>query len=336
MLQHSTVLKIFLLNFWISTQQEGVNSIKDVKIDFSMVVSIGESVTMDCKFNLENESLYSVKLYKGSKEFLHFIPEFSPPYSVYNVKGVDVHSTNMSLDRLRFEYSGDSLQSLVSLNHLKNEKIGFGSIRVLMAPANLLSQGLYGCEVSADSPSWDTQIVRRRLHVLVEPTTQPEINGIEANYKSGQNLHLTCISKDTYPAANITWYMAGRKVESAGSDQLTESSGLITTRSYLNISINHSTEIKCLSSLWTHHYQSKNYALLVKDPPVEPVKTNQTEHISQAIRDQNSSGSGVEISHWIILLFSSIIQHLIIQLIQFLIHPDSVIHPKIHPIQVQL
>ena len=40
----------------------------------------------------------------------------------------------------------------------------------------------------------------------------------------------------------------------------------------------------------THHYQSKNYALLVKDPPVEPVKTNQTEHISQAIRDQNSSG----------------------------------------------
>ena len=34
---------------------------------YDQYVYSGESVSLECRFNLENESLYSVKLYKGSK-----------------------------------------------------------------------------------------------------------------------------------------------------------------------------------------------------------------------------------------------------------------------------
>ena len=49
------------------------------------------TVTMECSFKLEeSESLYSIKLYKGREEFLHFVPAFHPPYKVFSTKGVRV------------------------------------------------------------------------------------------------------------------------------------------------------------------------------------------------------------------------------------------------------
>merc|ERR1712107_202222 len=120
---------------------------------------------------------------------------------------------------------------------------------MLLSKVTLFTQGLYGCEVSADAPSWDTQVVRRRLHVLVEPVKQPVIVGVEPMYKPGQFLKLSCISENTYPAANITWYLDGEKIESAGVSTKTEASGLITTSSHLNSSVYSSVEAKCLASL---------------------------------------------------------------------------------------
>ena len=51
----------------------------------------GSEVLLDCSFNLEAESLYSIKLYKGREEFLHFVPEFAPPYKVFNTKGININ-----------------------------------------------------------------------------------------------------------------------------------------------------------------------------------------------------------------------------------------------------
>lgn len=48
-------------------------------------------MTLSCSFKLEEaESLYSIKLYKGREEFLHFVPALQPPYKVFNTKGVRV------------------------------------------------------------------------------------------------------------------------------------------------------------------------------------------------------------------------------------------------------
>ena len=48
-------------------------------------------MTLECSFKLEeSEVLYSIKLYKGREEFLHFVPALHPPYKVFSTKGVTV------------------------------------------------------------------------------------------------------------------------------------------------------------------------------------------------------------------------------------------------------
>jgi len=265
-----------------------VGSIREAHLHFPSVVSIGEPVTLECRFKLEDESLYSVKLYRGNKEFLHFIPEFSPPYKVYPTRGISIKSVNMSLGSLMYQYPSSS-----TIINAKPSQIGSGSIVVELERVNLYTHGLYSCEISADSPSWDTRVVRRRLHVLVEPVKQPIIVGIEPAYKPGQDVNITCIAKDTYPSSNITWYTGGKKVPDQLSVGSAGPSGLITTTSTLNVPIYNNITVKCITSLWTHHYQSLSYSLVVRDPLMASVKTNNTFRGSDAISKAESVGAVV-------------------------------------------
>jgi len=279
-----------LFIFILSLGASRVGSIKEVHLHFPSVVSIGEPVKLECRFSLEDESLYSVKLYRGNKEFVHFVPEFSPPYQVYTRKGINIKSVNMSLGAKVFQYP--TMHSITQpMNNLKYNKIGAGSIAVELERVNLYTHGLYSCEISADAPSWDTGVVRRRLRVLVEPVKQPIIVGIRTVYKPGQDLNITCIVKDTYPSSNITWYMGGKKVPDQLSVGSAGPSGLITTTSTLNVPIYNNISVKCITSLWTHHYQSLRYSLVVRDPLMAPVKTNNTFRGSDAISQAGFGGA---------------------------------------------
>lgn len=43
-----------------------------------------------CKYNLDNESLYSVKWYKDGHEFYRYVPRDMPPAQVFALPGVNV------------------------------------------------------------------------------------------------------------------------------------------------------------------------------------------------------------------------------------------------------
>ena len=43
-----------------------------LRLDVPEVVMLGEDTAMECFFDLEGEDLYSVKWYKGGKEFFRF------------------------------------------------------------------------------------------------------------------------------------------------------------------------------------------------------------------------------------------------------------------------
>lgn len=43
-----------------------------------------------CKYNLDNESLYSVKWYKDGHEFYRYVPRDTPPAQVFALPGVNV------------------------------------------------------------------------------------------------------------------------------------------------------------------------------------------------------------------------------------------------------
>lgn len=50
----------------------------------------GESTTLRCEFDLQGERLYSVKWYKGGREFFRHVPNELPKKQVYKVTGVNV------------------------------------------------------------------------------------------------------------------------------------------------------------------------------------------------------------------------------------------------------
>jgi len=68
-----------------------------------------EDAVLGCKFDLDGESLYSVKWYKDGFEFYRYVPRDMPPGQVFPLPGVDVevseHSarTSTKTDSIQFE-----------------------------------------------------------------------------------------------------------------------------------------------------------------------------------------------------------------------------------------
>ncbi|XP_046812612.1 uncharacterized protein LOC111685096 [Lucilia cuprina] len=85
-----------------------------------------ETAALGCKYDLDGESLYSVKWYKDGFEFYRYVPRDMPPGQVFPLPGVDVDLQN-------------STDNVVVLNRV-----------------TLQSTGRYRCEVSGEAPSFQT------------------------------------------------------------------------------------------------------------------------------------------------------------------------------------
>lgn len=49
-----------------------------------------DTVTLQCNYNLSGEPIYTVKWYKGSKEFYRYIPKELPNVQVFALPGITV------------------------------------------------------------------------------------------------------------------------------------------------------------------------------------------------------------------------------------------------------
>ena len=96
------------------------------------------------------------------------------------------------------------------------------------------------------------------------------MTGLQKHYKPGDVLNITCISSDSFPAANISWFINGNKVifllyyfihalltnlfqASSSSvrktDVTTEKSGLLSSYSQLSLLATDKLIIKCVASI---------------------------------------------------------------------------------------
>lgn len=50
------------------------------------------------------------------------------------------------------------------------------------------------------------------LFVPVKPKLRPNIAGFKSSYRVGDQLQATCYINNTYPAANLTWFVNGKMV----------------------------------------------------------------------------------------------------------------------------
>jgi hypothetical protein len=68
----------------------GVGGLRNVSVIVPAAVSPGDTVTLQCSYDLEGDELYTVKWYKGRQEFFRYVPKELPHTLVFPLPGVNV------------------------------------------------------------------------------------------------------------------------------------------------------------------------------------------------------------------------------------------------------
>ncbi|XP_063531932.1 uncharacterized protein LOC134742673 [Cydia strobilella] len=173
-------LMLVLLLGWITDTK----ALKDVQLIAPSAVRLGDEVQLGCKWTLEgNETLYSVKWYRGRQEFFSYLPKEYPFTRIFPQPGIDVDVSKST------------------------------SQQVALRQATRALAGRFRCEVSADAPSFHTQVRSAFIHVVELPPDNPTIKAEKGWYASGDSLRAQCSSPPADPPANLTWLLNGRDIQ---------------------------------------------------------------------------------------------------------------------------
>ncbi|XP_049867917.1 junctional adhesion molecule 2A-like [Pectinophora gossypiella] len=170
-------LKIMLWMSIVIFSLQGSLCLRDVHMVIPEAVERKSTVEMKCQYDLEQEVLYSVKWYRGDREFCRYSPRDVPPLKIFPIPGIDVNKDETDSKRLTIVNATD------------------------------VANGRYTCEVSADAPSFQTAQVHGFMYVVDLPSTDPTLSGIKRRYRSGMKLRAECISRNSLPAANLSFFI---------------------------------------------------------------------------------------------------------------------------------
>ncbi|XP_005176910.1 uncharacterized protein LOC101893062 [Musca domestica] len=169
-----------------------VDCLKDLKIFVPDAVIMGNAATLSCQYDLEQAALYSVRWYFGTEEFYRYVPKESPPTLVFPVSGINVDLSN-------------SDATSVTLKGVTRELTGS-----------------YQCEVSEDAPLFHTDIRSAHMQVIELPKDDPTMQVEKKIITANDYFKAVCTIGPSYPAANITWYINGRKVYKTPFQRITQ------------------------------------------------------------------------------------------------------------------
>ncbi|KAF7283581.1 uncharacterized protein LOC143194125 [Rhynchophorus ferrugineus] len=230
---------------------KGVFPLRNVQVTIPKAVKVYDTVTLLCKYDLEGEQLYSVKWYKGNKEFFRYIPKEMPSMLVFPIPGINVDLSKSNANE-------------VVLRDVQREVTG-----------------LYRCEVSTDMPNFYTMIVSSYMYVVDIPSENPILH-IQREFVEGNYLvRANCSAPPSFPAMNITWYINGLKVNENGRKIINlspiqtfpmDKRRLRMTVSYVSKEINENVfqggviKVQCVSTLF-HLYKSEDVRYIDDDRP---------------------------------------------------------------------
>ncbi|XP_015913453.1 cell adhesion molecule 2-like [Parasteatoda tepidariorum] len=168
----------------------------DVPLRISMLhipspVVTGDSVHLQCWYELGNETLYAVKWYKNMREFFRYVPGSNPSFKILPQVGVQV------------DMSKSDNQSVF----LKN--------------LSMDSHGNYTCQISTDKPHFRCVQKTKELQVVVPPSDGPILMTEKSEYELGDNISILCNSGKSKPAPELKWYINDQLAPSELSDQET-------------------------------------------------------------------------------------------------------------------
>ncbi|XP_075154184.1 beaten path Ia [Haematobia irritans] len=157
-------------------------ALRDVRVKVPHAARRGQRITLKCHYDIEDDTLYSVKWYKGRREFYSYTPNENPALKVFQIPGVRV------------------------------DRLASNETQLVLESASMATGGKYSCEVSADAPSFHTLIAAAELDVVELPHNPPVITGMRARYHVGDILRGNCTSRHSRPAANLTWTVNNEEV----------------------------------------------------------------------------------------------------------------------------
>jgi len=137
---------------------------------------VGHSLSLECDYQLEGDSLYSLKWYRDDREFFRYIPQESPPVTIFLLHGISVSDSS-------------------------------SPTRLILKNSSLSTSGTVKCEVSAGPPRFQTDIKLVEVQVVALPSRAPKILGVKEKYKVGEVIAAQCLSPISVPPVTLTWYI---------------------------------------------------------------------------------------------------------------------------------
>ncbi|KPJ15901.1 hypothetical protein RR48_09947 [Papilio machaon] len=157
--------------------QPGINvdyytrALRDVQLIAPSAVRLGDTVLLGCKWTLEgNETLYSVKWYRGRQEFFSYLPKEYPYTRLFAQPGINVDRFTIVVAIILWRAlsrSGFPVDIVIPLQQGPTSQISKSSSQqVVLREATRALAGRFRCEVSADAPSFHTQVRSAYIHVV--------------------------------------------------------------------------------------------------------------------------------------------------------------------------
>lgn len=75
-------LRFLMMSVCISVA-DFIVALKDVSVTIPQAVKRGSNAMLTCNYDMENDTLYSVKWYKGRREFYRYTPKENPAMKVF-------------------------------------------------------------------------------------------------------------------------------------------------------------------------------------------------------------------------------------------------------------
>ncbi|XP_046387590.1 uncharacterized protein LOC124157130 [Ischnura elegans] len=229
---------------------QGAPGIRLMEVRIPMHTVRDHSARLECHFDMEGESLYSVKWYKDGNEFYRYLPRDMPPAQVFPLPGVtiDIHNSTEST--------------------------------VVLSSVNLSSTGRYRCEVSAEAPSFQTVSDHGDMVVVALPEEGPRISGGRPRYQVGDTVRVNCTSGRSKPAAQLIWFINGDQADSSflrGPFSASDREGLETSTLGLEFKVrpkhfrrNGDMKLKCLATIATVYWRSNEESVEGDRPQKAP------------------------------------------------------------------
>jgi len=140
----------------------------------------GTDISLECSYDLQGDSLYSVKWYRNGQEFYRHIPTDRPQTVVFRQPGLIV----------------DEYRSTET--------------KIVLRNVDLTTSGKFRCEVSGEAPLFQTATTTNVLLVVDLPDEGPIISGTQPVYRPGDILSTNCTSRNSFPPAVLNWYINGQ------------------------------------------------------------------------------------------------------------------------------